>query len=150
MRKGPTSLGIYRLNFDAFCGFTSRHRGTRAMLPAAVVLGAPVQVVLAAPVALDAAVPVVLAARARHGGGPVPVAAARRLLQLVSMSKAQSKSAQQSGGVRPESQQTGKPGPSGGGSRTATKGTDGRAANDRDGNANAEGKGAAKSRQSRK
>lgn len=52
--------------------------------------------------------------------------------------------------VRPESQQSGKPGPSGGASRTATKGTDGRQANDRDGNANAEGKGAAKSRQSRK
>ena len=52
--------------------------------------------------------------------------------------------------IRPESQQGGKPGPSGGASRNATKGTDGRKANDRDGNANAEGKGAAKSQQSRK
>lgn len=52
--------------------------------------------------------------------------------------------------VRPESQQSGKPGPSGGASRTASKGTDGRKASTRDGNAHAEGKGAAKSQQSRK
>lgn len=57
---------------------------------------------------------------------------------------------QTSSEIRPESQQSGKPGPSGGASRTASKGTDGRKANDRDGNANSEGKGAAKSRQSRK
>jgi hypothetical protein len=56
---------------------------------------------------------------------------------------------QASGKIRPESQQSGKPGPSGGDSRTTTKGTDGRSANDRDGNANAEGKGAGKSRKSR-
>jgi hypothetical protein len=57
--------------------------------------------------------------------------------------------ARASSNIRPESQQSGKPGKDGA-SRTATKGTTGREANERDGNANAEGKGAAKSRQSRK
>jgi hypothetical protein len=66
------------------------------------------------------------------------------------MSPTKSKRDQQADRIRPESQQSGKPGTRGGTSRTASKGTDGRAANDRDGNANAEGKGAAKSRQSRK
>ena len=76
--------------------------------------------------------------------------AARGLLRWGMVQNKAKVTGQSSRAVRPESQQGGKPGPSGGASRNATKGTDGRNANDRDGNANAEGKGAARSRQSRK
>lgn len=52
--------------------------------------------------------------------------------------------------VKPASQSAVKPGAPRGIAKEAAKGTQGRKANDKEGNANAEGKGAAKSRQSRR